>query len=88
MDETALLDMLLDLAGRLGYEVHRTPLNPRDQEHTTRSGACLLRGRRLILLDREAPPGDQTAALAAALRTENLEGIFVPPAVRQLLGEE
>jgi len=88
MDETALLALLLDLVQRLGFEVRRTPLNPRDQEHTARSGACVLRGRRLILLDRAAPPGDQVSALARALRAENLEGIFVPPAVRQLLDDE
>lgn len=87
MDDTALLALLLDLVQRLGFEVRRTPLNPGDQEHTARSGACVLRGRRLILLDRDAPPGDQVSALTEALRAENLDGIFVPPAVRRRLDD-
>ncbi len=89
MDDAALLQMLLDLARRLGFEIRTAPLTPRDQELTVRSGACVLRGRRLILLDRAAPAGEKCAALLEALRCEDLGGIFVPPVVRQLLdGEE
>ncbi len=85
MDNTALLQLLLDLAQRLGFEIRTSPLTPRDQELTVRSGACVLRGRRLILLDRGAPAGEKCSALLEALRGEDLSGIFVPPAVRQHL---
>jgi hypothetical protein len=88
MDDAALLQMLLDLARRLGFEIRTSPLTPRDQELTVRSGACILRGRRLILLDRAVPAGEKCAALLEALRGEDLGGIFVPPVVRQLLDHE
>lgn len=87
VDNTALLQLLLDLAQRLGFEIRTTPLTPRDQDLTVRSGACVLRGRRLILLDRSAPAEEKCTALLEALRGEDLGGIFVPPAVRQLLDQ-
>lgn len=87
MDDTALLQLLLDLARRLGFEIRTAPLTPKDQELTVRSGACILRGRRLILLDREAPAREKCGALVEALRREDLGGIFVPPVVRQLLDD-
>ncbi len=88
MDSTALLTLLLDLARRLGFEVRRAPLTPGDQELTVRSGACILRGQRLIILDRAAPASEKCEALIEALRRESLEGIFVPPAVRRALEGE
>ena len=88
MDNTALMALLLDLAQRLGFEVRRTPLSPGDQELTVRSGACILRGQRLIILDRAAPATEKCQALIEALRHETLDGIFVPPAVRRALDGE
>jgi len=85
MDDTALLPLLLDLAGRLGFEIRTAPLTPKDQELSVRSGACVLRGHRLILLDRTAPAAEKCTALLAALRAEDLGSIFVPPAVRRRL---
>jgi len=86
MDDAALLHLLLDLARRLGFEVRTTPLAPKDQElSAARSGACVLRGRRLVLLDRAAPEGEKCRALLEALRGEDLAGIYVPPAVRDRL---
>lgn len=85
MDDTTLLQLLLDLAQRLGFEIRTSPLTPKDQELTVRSGACILRGRRLILLHRGAPAREKCAALVEALRKEDLGGIFIPPAIRQLL---
>ena len=85
MNDTALLQLLTDLAQRLGFEIRTSPLTPKDQELTVRSGSCILRGRRLILLDRGAPAREKCTALIAALRNQDLSGIFVPPAVRQLL---
>lgn len=85
MDDAALLQLLSDLAQRLGFEIRTSPLTPRDQELTIRSGSCVLRGRRLILLDRAVPARERCVALVEALRGEDLAGIFVPPVIRQLL---
>jgi hypothetical protein len=88
MDDTALLEILVDLARRLGYEVLSTPLAAGDPEVTVRSGACRVGDRRLVLLDRVATPREKVAALLAALRAEELDGIYLPPAVRRLLRGE
>jgi hypothetical protein len=88
MDDAARLQLLLDLARRLDFDIRTSPLTPPDQELTVRSGACVLRGRRLILLDRAATAGEKCSALIEALRGEDLGGIFVPPVIRQHLDQE
>jgi hypothetical protein len=86
MDDATLLPLLLDLVRRLGFEIRTTSLTPKDQElSAVHSGTCVLRGRRLVFLDRTAPAGERCAALLEALRGEDLEGVFIPPAVRHRL---
>jgi hypothetical protein len=47
-----------------------------------RGGMCKVRGEPRIVVDARAPVLEQIATLEAALRTMDLEGIFLPPLVR------
>jgi len=73
-----LYNHLADLARRLGFEV-RTDQGP------FRDGACRVEERRVIILNRASPVQRKVAALGRALSACPLEGIFLLPAVREVI---
>jgi hypothetical protein len=78
-----LLAVLLETAERLGVKVRVEDLQ-RD-ETPTASGACKVRGEWVVILDKRSGPEEKIAVLADALRTMDLDGIYLPPAARDLL---
>jgi hypothetical protein len=64
MHTVQLLDEALDAARRLGYEIRQDWLGGNGGGH------CLVRGRRMLLLDVAQPPDEQLDIVADALRGE------------------
>ena len=85
MDEQAKLSFLLDLAETLGVQVRQAP--PPDELDLHPGGALVrLRERELLFLDPTASLGDRIGVAAAALAgREQLQDLFLPPEIRQLL---
>ncbi len=48
-------------------------------------GVCRLRSRRVVLIDAKAPAVEQVGVLLDALAQQDLELVFVPPAIRREL---
>ncbi len=69
-----------ELAKRLGIAV-------RYQAAAGRVGLCVLRGERVAVIDANLRVPDRVAALAGVLAGEELNGIYVPPAVRKRLDQ-
>lgn len=86
MDADTLRAALEETLRHCGIEVERRDLT--DDEHNIRSGLCEVEGRRVLILDKRLPPKIHAAIMADTLRDENLENIYVSPAVRQPLGME
>lgn len=87
MDETDILEVLLDLAEAAGFEVRPGGrLAPDDPPLA--SGVCRLRGKLFVVLSANESVSVQIDTLARALR-ENalplLEGQHLPPAVRAVI---
>ncbi len=78
-----LLDTLEDVARRVGVEVVHDHI--RAEGFNSRGGACRLRERWMILLDRKMATSDKVDLLANELTRWPLDDVFVPPAVRHLL---
>ena len=75
-----LLDYLVDLARRLGYEIREEWLEGMG------GGACEVRGKRIMFLDQSLPPSERVEQLANSLRGNvDLERIYVLPEARELL---
>lgn len=75
-----LLDYLLDLARRLGYEVREEWLDG------TPAGACELHGRHVLFVDQSLPPSERVAQLARSLRANpNVGCIYLLPEARLAL---
>jgi hypothetical protein len=79
-----LADELAEAAKRVGIEVRREKMM-REAGYRVRGGPCRLRDRDLIILDREQAPLDQIEVLAEALRSRDLEQVYLSPAARRIL---
>jgi len=78
MDDQTLLHHLEQLAEGLGVEISYEAAGGR-------AGLCLLRGQKRAIVDHKLTVSARVEALAAILADCDIEGLYVPPAVRQLL---
>jgi len=78
MDDDELLDRLERLATSLGDEI-------RYEAAGGRSGKCVLQGRKVMIVDSTQNLRGKVDALAIMLAAEDLESIYLPPALRLLL---
>lgn len=84
MDAETLRHALEEALAHCGIELDIRNLE--DDEHTFRSGLCEVEGRRVLILDKRLPLKIQAAIMADTLKDEDLENIYVSPAVRRYLG--
>ena len=80
MELVAKRSLLEELAHRLEIEVRFEPLGA---QWSSAGGLCRLRERRVIMIDSRAPLVEQVGVLLDALRDQDLEGLFIPPALRR-----
>lgn len=86
MDVSSQLGAILELAESLGITIRRGPAAGDSSEHP--GGALVrLKDKDILFLDPTASPTDQIDVAISALRNkrEQLEGIFVPPQIRELI---
>ena len=83
MNETSLLEHLEEVATRLGVELRYENLAVVGIRSD--GGFCKVGGKPMILLNRKDSRRRQIQILARSLNRLNLEGIFIPPAVRKVL---
>ena len=74
------LEELTDAAGRMGLEV-------RTEKGNFDGGRCRMAGEDVIMLNKRHLPERRLAVLAGALRPEEVEAVYLPPAVRKALHE-
>ena len=79
-----LVDELCEAAERVGLTVRREKIL-REIGYRARGGACRLREKDLIIIDRDLPPGDQLEVIAEALRAHDLESLYPSPAARRVV---
>src|SRR5208282_109988 len=80
----SLVEELAQAAERVGLQVRRERLL-REVGYRARGGACRLRERDLLIIDSAQPPAEQLEVLLEALRTRDLETLYLSPAARRLL---
>lgn len=82
-----VLEELLETARRCGLEVRREKLL-REVGYRARGGACRVKQRDLVILDREQSVEEQLEVLAEALRERDLESLYLSPAARRMIGSD
>ena len=82
MKREQILQELENLAQRIGIEVRYEKLG------TISGGLCRIRDGQVILINKHLTTASKVELLATelALETEKLEGIFILPEIRNLLG--
>jgi hypothetical protein len=83
MTETNLLEHLEDIASRLGVQLRYENLGQSGVR--SEGGFCKLCGKPMILINRRDSHSKKIRILAGSLRRLDLEGIFIPPAVRRII---
>ncbi len=79
-----LVDELEQAAEKVGLEVRREKIL-REVGYRARGGACRLRERDLVILDRDLPAHEQLEVLAQALSARDLESVYLSPAARRAI---
>ena len=79
----SILSQLEALAYKLGVDVRYEDFEE-DIENSL-GGLLKLKGRHVILVNREKPLKAQVKTLIKALRKFNIQGLYVKPALRELL---
>ena len=80
MDEAVYIKEFNNLAHRLGIEIRYIDGGP--------SGLCTVKGNRVMFIDRNLDERTQLDLFVRDFKTLNLEGFFVVPIIRKLLGME
>jgi len=79
MDERSLVREFENLAERLDITIRYH----RDET----SGLCTVRGRRVLFLDQSLPPSGMIDVYIRELKSLNLNGLYLPPVIRECLGK-
>jgi hypothetical protein len=82
LDEKTLLGELEALAHRLGVDIRYETF---EEDPFSPGGICRIRGKSVIMLNKAASVGEKCQTLAKALRRFDLNGLYVKPALRELL---
>ena len=84
MDPQRLWMLLNELARQLGVEVRLETLEG-GEEYQVHGGLCRLGPRLVAFVDRRLAPLSRARQLAAGLKTMDLSGVYLRPALRQFL---
>ncbi len=87
MDLGRLFDELVRAANKADITVRSESFDPNlSDARKWRGGLCVVRGKRVIIVDQRAPLVDRIATVAASLASVDLEHVFLPPVVRATIG--
>jgi hypothetical protein len=86
MDTEDILHNLESLAKRLSIDVKYQNLS--DEEFRIESGACNLKGKSIIIIDKRLPLKEKCRVLSIQLTKYNTDNIFIPPFLRGMIEKE
>jgi hypothetical protein len=74
---------LEELAGRLGIPVRFE--NVKEGQLMSLGGLCTIKGKRIIIIHAKATKKSKVQTMVKILRTLDLDGVYIRPALRELL---
>jgi len=83
MDPEKTYQYLEELAEKAGISIRYEALT--GSKYGVRSGLCRIKGKSIYIMDSSQDLAERIAALSQCLARVDLEGIYVVPAVRELL---
>ena len=82
MDDLTLLHRLEELAQSLDIDIRYENLE--SEKANPAGGLCRIRGRHMIIINKNIPLNGKLSALLKALKRFDLSGIYIKPALREL----
>jgi hypothetical protein len=80
---TIILNELERVAERAGIKIHYEKLD--DEEFHISGGHCKLKNRMMVFIDPRAKAHERLRIFLQALRNVDLEGIYIIPAIREII---
>lgn len=88
MDDHTTLTQLEELADKLGVPIRYDKIKPEEDEIVISGGLCRVRGNLVIIINSKITTRNKIQALVEALKHFDLDGVYVRPALRELLEKE
>ena len=85
MDETALVDLLEELTETLGLQISYETIRLDEELGTRPGGFCRLKGQPIVIINPGATLREKMKILTDAVKQFDLDGIYIRPALRELL---
>lgn len=85
MDDHTTLMLLEELADKLGVPIRYDKIKPEEDEIVISGGLCRVKGNLVIIINSRAATKAKIQAMVDALRHFDLSGVYVRPALRELL---
>ena len=85
MDENTLADLLEELVETLGLEIRYEPIRLDEELGNRPGGFCRFKGQPLVIVNPGATLREKVKILTDAVKQFDLDGIYVRPALRELL---
>ena len=85
MDNHTILMMLEELADKLGVPIRWDKIKPDEDEAVISGGLCRVKGVRVIIINSGAATSSKIQVLVNALKHFDLDGVYIRPALRELL---
>lgn len=84
MDAEDILHNLESLARRLSIDIKYSNLD--NEDFRIESGACNIKGKEVIIVDSRLPVKEKCRILSGQLKKRNIDDIFIPPFLREMMG--
>jgi hypothetical protein len=88
MDDHTSLMRLEELADKLGIPIRYDKIKPEEDEIIISGGLCRMKGNLVIIINSRATTKSKIQVMLGALKHFDLSGVYVRPALRELLEEE
>jgi hypothetical protein len=86
MDDYVIIEQLEELAKGFGIQFRYEPIIFEEETINVVGGLCKLRGKPLLIINSKATEKDKIKIFVQALRSFDLDQIYIKPAIRALLG--
>ncbi len=84
-DPETILRLLEQTALKLEITIRFEPISVGDDQSVSTGGLCRLRGKNILFINDNLTAGQKCTVISSALKKFDLDKIFIPPVIRDLL---
>lgn len=85
MEAYRIIESLEELAEKFGIKVRYELISPDEELPKAVGGLCRFKGEYILIINSKAPASEQIRTFVEALKSFELDQIYIKPALRELL---